>query len=133
MHLHLYERSAIWRGIVQATRNPKFLSAFVVLCFGGSVAAGKVAMYMTSGSSEETRELMEEKVRTDPEAAKYASFSKKAVNEIIRQAKGDTSKPPETNEMGQRIMLPQTAWHPEAEDNESNGGKSQKPTLKKMW
>ena len=129
MHVFLYEKSAVWRGLVQLTKNPKYLGLFVASSIGASYGAGKAVMYLTSGSANETSHLMKEKIRNDPEAARYASFSKKAVSEIIRQAQDKSSLSPQTNDAGQQILLPRTAWHPEAEDD--NPGK--KPSLKRMW
>ena len=112
----LYEKSAVWRAIVHATRNPRVLTLFAVVTVGGAYVVAKASRSVTDKYTEETEAQMKDVVKRDKEAARYAAHSKKALAAMfdnIKQRRGvevDSEAPHNKNP----IKLPGLAWHPMA-------------------
>lgn len=109
----LYERSAVWRAIVSATRNPRVLMVFTVTTATAGCAIGKLSEMATAGASEKTKDDMERKVQKDAETARYASHSKNALAVMFENIKpGHEADDVNAKYKKNPIKLPGVMWHP---------------------
>lgn len=130
----LYERSALWRAIVSATRDPRILVLFTVTTAAGGYALGKGSEMATAGASEKVKDDMEKKLRKDVEAARYANHSKNALAvmfDSLKPAETDTANDPNAKYKKHPIKLPGVMWHPKvAQKDKENAAKKREAEAK---
>lgn len=117
----LYERSAIWRAIVSATRDPRILALFTMTSVAGGYVVAKCSQKATSGASEQTKVEMEGILRKDAEAARYASHSKNALAIMLDNVKpqsADNTIDSNAKYKKNPIKLPGVMWHPKIAERE---------------
>lgn len=105
----LYEKSALWRALVEATRDPKKLAAFTVISTGifGAIAYGTQSVTDRAAAVKESE--VRDRMRRDIEATRYANHSKRALEVVLAQAAG---RPPPQH--AHPMKMPAVAWHPGA-------------------
>jgi hypothetical protein len=114
----LYERSRVWRVIVQATKDPRILFVFA----GSTVLAASAfawgARSLTESSAKDTHQELEKLRGRDKETARYAKHSKEALATLFEQVHPNRDRESarildESRKAGKPpIKLPGVAWHP---------------------
>lgn len=115
----LYERSALWRAIVHATRRPRIMILFSCTMCASAYALAAGAKTITDQAAESTKSEMEERIVKDREAKRYAQHSKNALAVMLREAGREDVTQEKAGE--HEIKLPGVAWHPKAEDRGKRG------------
>lgn len=113
---YLYQSSPLFRAIVRATRNPKYLLAFVGVTTGSALLAGMGTQRITDPMMERKRHEIEHKVLNNAEMSRYASHSNNALA-VLFESFGKTNQGNEKH-MKYPVKLPGVMWHPGAEQRE---------------
>ena len=114
-----YERSAVWRAIVHATRDPRVLIGVTAFTVTGGWFLGKGAQLATSNSSEKTEEEIKESFKKDWEAARYAQHSKNALAVMFDSLQKSDASPSDNEKYKKNpIKLPGVMWHPSIQKRE---------------
>lgn len=118
----LYERSAVWRTIVAATRDPRLMLVFSVVTAGGAYGIARGSKAVTDVAAEEVKDDLETSMRRDREAARYAEHSKKALATMFdsfRRGRGEqVADDPGAAHNKHPIKLPGVMWHPKVAQRE---------------
>jgi hypothetical protein len=122
----LYEKSVLWRRLVQATKDPRTMLLFMGMSTAGAAGIAWVCQAATDGATQETTKAMEKLKKKDYETARYASHSKVALGTMIDSYKKDgaAEQGGENTDGKKRIQLPGIAWHPKAVERDQREQKS---------
>ncbi|KAI0567760.1 hypothetical protein FGB62_1g260 [Gracilaria domingensis] len=122
---YLYE-TATWRAIVRATRDPKILLAFSAVTVAGGYLFAKGSQIATDVASEQTKEEMEQHLKKNWEAERYAKHSKNALAVMFDNVRKEDE--PDVNEKHKRypVKLPGVMWHPKVAERERQKAKLQR-------
>lgn len=114
---YLYE-TATWRAIVRATRDPKILLAFTVATVGGGYMIAKGSQIATDRASEQTKEEIEQQLKKDWEAARYARHSKNALAVMFENVRKDSDAEVDSKYKNYPVKVPGVMWHPKVAEQE---------------
>lgn len=134
---YLYAYSAVWRSIVDATRNPKIMALFATATTAGVVLLWRGSEELTRSAMATTKEEMKKKVENDQEMKRYAETSERALAALFAQI-GQGQKE-NAEHLKHEFKLPGVEWHPKAElrdhkkTEQQKSGDTNKVETKGKW